>query len=151
MKKLENLIQELENKIEKYEMIDKTVSRVSVGWHIEHSFLAINMITNALQHPRVEYKWTLNFKRIFVLDIFNFFPRGKAKAPKTVQPHENITIASIKKQLEMTRESLKTLETLHPDLFLEHPYFGHLKVKQTKKFLTTHTKHHLLIINDILK
>jgi hypothetical protein len=151
MKKLENLIQELENEICKHEKLNTAVSSVSVGWHIEHCFLAINMITNALQHPRVEYKWTFNLKKILVLDIFNFFPRGKAKAPKTVQPQNKITVDSIKLQLEMARKSIKILDSLPLDLFLEHPYFGHLKVNQTKKFLTTHTKHHLLIIKDILK
>jgi hypothetical protein len=150
MIKLEDLIHELESKIDKYNVVNLDVSPAAVGWHIEHTLLTINMIINALQHPRIEYKWSFNFNRILVLDILNSIPRGRARAPKIVQPQNAATKESIHKQLEISKENIKILDSLDKNLFFEHPYFGHLKINQTNKFLKIHTKHHLSIINDII-
>ena len=150
MKNLEILIQDLETKIERHEMVNITVSTSSVGWQIEHCFLVINKITLALQNPRIKYKWKLNIKKILVLDVFKTIPRGKGKAPNQVKPSENKSLVSINQELILAKESIKLLQTLDKNLFFEHPYFGHLKVQQTKKFLAIHTNHHLKIIDDII-
>lgn len=150
MQNLENLIQNLESKIVHFEKVSETVSASTVGWQIEHSLLTINMIVSALQNPRTEYKWSFKMPRLIVFTLKKI-PRGKAKAPNRVIPQDNITIDSINKQLILAKENVKLLDTLNADLFFEHPFFGHLKVKQTKKFLAIHTNHHLNIIEDIIK
>jgi hypothetical protein len=149
MSKLNQILNELENKLEKSEMTNPVVSAASVGWQIEHVLLTINMIVSALQNPRVSYKWSFKFPRLIVFTM-NKIPRGRGKAPKVVQPKADFDLENIKKQFETARENIKLLETLDKNLFFEHPYFGHLKVKQTEKFLIIHSKHHLDIINDII-
>lgn len=36
-------------------------------------------------------------------------------------------------------------------IFFKHPYFGNLNVKDAIKMLKLHTRHHIDIINDIIK
>jgi len=43
------------------------------------------------------------------------------------------------------------LDSLKPGNFVIHPMFGHLNLKATKKMLKLHTRHHIDIINDIIK
>ncbi|MFN8364825.1 MAG: hypothetical protein U0T78_06125 [Cloacibacterium normanense] len=38
------------------------------------------------------------------------------------------------------------IKNLPSQSYIEHPYFGHLDVKQTLKFLKIHTQHHLKIV-----
>lgn len=150
MSKLEKLIIEIESKITFHEKVNTKVSDASIGWQIEHVLLTLNLIVNALQKPRTEYKWSFKLPRLLVFTL-NKIPRGRAKAPKVVQPQESITIESINKQLVLAKQNIKLLETLNKNLFFEHPYLGHMRLKQTEKFLYIHSKHHLKIINDINK
>lgn len=52
--------------------------------------------------------------------------------------------------LNSVRENLQMIKNLPSQSYIEHPYFGHLDVKQTLKFLKIHTQHHLKIARDIL-
>ena len=49
VKKLEALLNELENKIPDYEYGDPAISKGSVGWHIEHSLLTLNLVIDVLK------------------------------------------------------------------------------------------------------
>jgi hypothetical protein len=77
-------------------------------------------------------------------------PRGKAKAPKVVQPKANLDNEGLLNHLSLTRNKIKTLETLSKDKYFNHPFFGDLKLGQSINFLEIHTKHHLNIIEDII-
>ena len=85
-----------------------------------------------------------------VLYLFNYFPRGKGKAPKAVVPTDVQTSEQLREDLQTVRLMLLELEHLDAKSNFMHPYFGQLNLKQTKKFLALHTKHHLKIIDDIL-
>ncbi len=75
MKKLNTLLMLLESKIEKSEQINLRVSKSSVGWHIEHTLLVINVIIAGLKNSNPgEYKWKFNLSRLFVF-TFNKIPR----------------------------------------------------------------------------
>ncbi len=151
MKKLQEVLEELQTKISQQEVVNTSISEASVGWHIEHSLLVINSIIKALKNsdPK-EYEWKFNFARLFVYTM-NKIPRGKGKAPERVRPREGFDAVSLQTHLLKTVETLEELNHIAPNSYFVHPYFGKLNLKGAIKFLRLHTNHHIHIINDILK
>ena len=149
MEELKALLIELENKIENQEILNPIVSKSSVGWHIEHALLVMNLtIASILKSNPENYKRTLNFNRIMVF-VMNKIPRGKVRAPKLVQPLEDFTAYSLKEHIEKSRRNLEKLSTLNANHYFEHPFMGHLKLKSTIRFIKLHTQHHITIIKEI--
>lgn len=104
MDKLEELIKILERKTHNWEKFNPEISGSPVGWHIEHSLLAVNNIITALQNSDPEnYIWKFNPTRVLVMTL-NKIPRGKAKAPKSVQPEDSITIEILNAHINKTFE-----------------------------------------------
>ena len=151
MNKLTDLINQLETIIPFCEKMNESVSKVAAGWHIEHTMLTAIRIIDALEKSDPSgYHWKFNPSKIFVFTL-NKIPRGKGKAPKQVQPNGSAGKDELLNQLQILKSRLTVLHSLRKDNFFDHPYFGHLKVKETIKFLNIHTKHHLKIIEDIIK
>ena len=48
MNNLDNLLNQLETKIEHCETLNQEISLVNVAWHIEHSLLTLDRITDLL-------------------------------------------------------------------------------------------------------
>lgn len=152
MKELELLIADLENIIPEFESINANVSHATVGWQIEHSLKTINLIVLACKKSDPStYKWKFNFKRLLILSLLKKIPKGKAKAPKVVQPEGEISQLSLKNSLEQMRLNLKDWNSLNKNAYFEHPFFGNLNKKKTIDFLVIHTQHHLQICTEILK
>ena len=151
MKNLDALVPELANYIPNFNQSNKSISEVTVGWHIEHCLLVIKQITStvAQSEPKL-YKSKFNMSRFFVF-LSKTIPRGKAKAPKVVIPTEEITLDSLKASLANTYQAITYLKDCEEHQYFMHPFFGQLNKKQTIKFLAIHTEHHLKIIRDILK
>ena len=150
MKRISELLNQLESNIANSDTVNTDVSAASVGWHIEHCLLIFNGVIEATKNSNpADYKWKFNFTRLVVYTM-NKFPRGKAQAPERVRPVGDIDIERLKKSIEMVRPRIEILNTLQPNNFFTHPYFGKLNLKNTVKFLEIHTNHHLKIINDIL-
>jgi uncharacterized coiled-coil protein SlyX len=150
MQKLNNRIQELESKILYQDTLNPLVSKSTVGWHIEHSLLTINLVVNAIEKSDPStYKRRFSFIRMLVMTTKKI-PRGKARAPKMVQPNIDFTAETLKEHLEKAKNNIQKLQTIEPNHYFVHPYFGHLKLKATIQFLEIHTHHHLQIINDII-
>ena len=152
MQNLQNLISQLESKISQCETTNLVVSGGSVGWHIEHSLKTIDQIVTACENSNPSnYQWHFNFKRFLIMSIAKKIPRGKARAPKIVRPEGDISTESLTLSLEKVKENLKNWRNLDKNANFPHPFFGILNKKETEKFLLLHTKHHLMIIKDILK
>jgi hypothetical protein len=151
METLRILLDDLESKIASKDSINPLVSTSNVSWHIAHSLKVINAIaeTVKISNPE-EYQWRFNFSRSLI-NILGFIPRGKGKAPKAVVPTDVQTSEQLREALQTAKQMLLELEHLDGKSHFMHPYFGQLNLKQTKKFLAIHTKHHLKIIDDILK
>jgi len=150
MKQHHLLIQQLENYLVFLKTEKTSVSTANVGWHIQHSLLVIIKVIESIQQSDpLEYKWKFNVNRSIVFAM-NGFPRGKAKAPKSVEPAEIITNESVIETLSIASKSLSMLEECLPNQYFNHPFFGKLNVESTTKFLKIHTNHHIKIIKDII-
>jgi len=150
MQKLSSLLSHLQTQMLNHQKLNSSISQSNVGWHIEHSFMVIINITEVLKKSDpANYKWKFSFARTYVY-TFNKIPRGRGKAPKSVQPKDEITLESLNSNLAKAQLKIQELEKLHPKSNFIHPYFGMLNLKQTIKFLNLHTLHHLKIIQDIV-
>jgi hypothetical protein len=151
MKSLAALINELENKLPFIVQKKEAVSQVTVGWHLEHSLLALIKMITAVEHSNpADYKGKFNLKRSIVL-VLGKIPRGKAKVPDSVKPAGETNMANIKGLLEKAKQKAELFETLSGDKFFTHPVFGDVQVKQARRIIAIHTHHHLKIINDIIR
>jgi len=150
MKSLVTIINELESKLPFIELKKEAVSQVAVGWHLEHSLLALLKMITAVEHSDpADYKWEFNLKRFIVLGLGKI-PRGRAEVPDSVKPGENINMATIKPLIERAKQKAEMFEKLSNDKFFKHPFFGDLRLKQARRIIDIHTKHHIKIINDII-
>ena len=145
------LLHQLENHISNFEKTNPNVSNSTVGWQIDHCLLVINGIIGQIEISdplKFQPKWT--FPKFMVFTTGKI-PRGKAKAPKVVIPTQVATQEKLIAKLAAAKNNVLKLDSFSENQFFNHPFFKDLNVKQTKKFLTIHTKHHLKIIEDILK
>ncbi len=150
MQKLNTLLIQLESNIPHYEKLNTAVSAVTVGWHMEHTLLVtINVIEALKKSNPKEYKWQFDIKRFFVFATGKI-ARGKGKAPKSVQP-ETLNATHLTKKIDAAKTKINELSTLNASNYFQHPFFGKLNVKGAIKFLNIHMRHHLNIINDIIK
>ncbi len=151
IRQLQHLVDELGQKALLYDQTNTQVSASSIGWHIEHTLLTINLIINALKasDPK-DYQWQFSTFRLGVF-LTGKIGRGRGKAPQSVQPRVTPDAETINKQLSLANQRLPELQSCSDNQFFTHPYFGKLNVQQTARFLIIHTRHHLAIINDIAR
>ena len=151
MKTLATLVTDLENALPFLDKKNEAISQVTVGWHIEHSLLALIKMITATEHSNpAEYKKTFNWKRTLVLTTGKI-PRGKARVPSSVKPGDEVSEATIKPLLEKAKQKVELFETLSSDKYFTHPVFKDVKLNKARRVIAIHTIHHIKIINDILK
>jgi hypothetical protein len=150
MTKMTDLLQKIESNIAFSEVSNERVSKGNVAWHLDHSLKVINSVAATLQKSGADYKWNFNLKRDYFLFIKRI-PRGKARAPKSVQSFDEITTTAIERQLKTARFLIQEMEAMNPKTNFMHPFIGKLNLKQAFIFIEIHTQHHLKIIDDILK
>ena len=151
MKTLATLVTDLENALPFLDKKNEAISQVTVGWHIEHSLLALIKMITATEHSNpAEYKKRFNWKRTLVLTIGKI-PRGKARVPSSVKPGDEVSEATIKPLLEKAKQKVELFETLSSDKYFTHPVFEDVKLYKARRVIAIHTIHHIKIINDILK
>ncbi len=151
MKKLEKLLQQIEEYIPFQATERKSISQVSAGWHLEHCMLVLNGVVQAMEDSNPE-EYKFQWKPIrFVIMTVKKIPRGKGRAPSRVQPTVEFNEVSLQEHLLKTRDSFNKLRNLEKNQFFPHPYFGNMKLKAAIKFLGIHTSHHLNIVRDIVK
>jgi len=148
---METKLLEITSYLDKLQEKKETVSQASVGWQINHVLSVINGVClTLLRSKKEDYKWKFNLLKSYIF-LVQKFPRGKAKAPKNTIATEQPTIEEIEKQVQNATKLLAKLNALPAKSHFNHPLFGTLHLKDSKKFLKIHTEHHLKIIRDILK
>ena len=130
MNPLHKILLQLENHIPNLEKTNSRVSNSTIGWQIDHCLLVINGVIGFTTGK---------------------IPRGKIRAPKMVTPISIATAEELNSNIEIAKNKVSKLNNLPKNSFFKHPFLSDLNVKQTEKFLAIHTKHHLKIIEDILK
>lgn len=150
-KTLENKLNQIESYLSNHNRKNTKVSKVTVGWQLDHSLKVINAVVATMQNsdPKL-YKDNFSFLGKVLLKL-NYFPKGKAKAPKHVMPPEIVSKSAIISQLALAKEHIKQIESLDENVFFKHPMFGNINKKRVVPFLNTHTNHHLKIVKSILK
>ena len=140
----------LQTYIDKKSCTNESISAGSVGWHIQHSLLVIQKITETiLASDPLAYSWSFNLKRVYVF-LKNGFPRGSAKAPNIVIPTSDSTSDELNESIIKTKFVLAKLQQAKANQYFIHPFFGKLNKKSSIRFFDIHTRHHLKIIQDII-
>ena len=151
MNSLNNLLLQLENHIPNFEKTNSKISNSTIGWQIDHCLLVINGVMSQIEISNpTEFQSKFNFNR-FIVFTTGKIPRGKIRAPKVVTPFDVATAEELKSKIEIAKNNISKLNNLPKNSFFKHPFLSNLNLKQTEKFLAIHTKHHLKIIEDILK
>ncbi|GGD22664.1 DUF1569 domain-containing protein [Hyunsoonleella pacifica] len=151
IKKLRVQLSQIEAFMPHFRAVNTSVSKVSVGWQLDHSLKVINGVFNTMANSNPKhYKRNFNLSRIILFSL-NYIPRGNAKSPKIVVPPNTILEKDLEKQLHTAKRLLDGIGTLDEAHHFKHFIFGTLSKKQTLRFLRLHTHHHLKIIGDILK
>ena len=147
-------VEELEDLKKYIEQEDKSNSDVSAAgtyWHLDHIFQVITRISKALIKSDPE-EFRGKFKPNWaVIRTAGKIPRGVGRAPKSVQPETEKNASELLEDLANAKSIIERVHTLDKKAHFIHPVFGTLDLKNTLKFLKIHTKHHLKIIDDILK
>ena len=151
MNPLHNILLQLESHIPNLEKTNSKISSSSIGWQIDHCLLVINGIISQLEvsNPS-EYRPKFNLPK-FIVFTTGKIPRGKARAPKIVMPVDVATADELKSKIELAKTNILKLSSFPTNAHFKHPFFGDINASNTEKFLAIHTKHHLKIIEDILR
>jgi hypothetical protein len=151
MKKLLAIVDQLATHVPDAKLVDNAISEVNIAWHIEHACLVIIKITETIKQSNPQqYNSKFNFKKMLVF-ITGKFPRGRAKAPASVMPQAQFDQAVLIDSIGKAKLAITELNNCDRNQFFLHPIFGNLNKRSTLHFLGIHTKHHLRIIQDILK
>ena len=149
MEKLRKVVTQLESYLTQFELNNQLISNVSIGWHIDHACLVIIKITETVKQSNPDnFSSKFNFKKLVVF-MTGKFPRGRAKAPASVMPIENIDQLHLMNSISNAKKAIIQLNECSKNQYFQHPIFGNLNKASTLYFLGIHTKHHLRIIQEI--
>jgi len=150
MKSVEQRVDQIEYMIKYADSYRGAVSKQPVKWHIDHALKVIIKTCSAVKKSDPDaYKWKFNYNRFYVF-MLKSFPRGVARAPRSVRPEGEVTVRALEEQLLVVRSLLQELKGLPDRSNFTHPYFGIIDLPQVQKFLSIHTHHHLKIMRDII-
>ena len=141
----------MEEYITVMETSNDSVSKAPIKWHLLHMLQVINgVVYTAAQSDPDEYDSKSSFSWFYV-STFGKIPRGRGKAPASVNPSFDISEEEIRQTLEAAKQSLAAWSDLEKKNYFSHPVFLDLKKSEIKRFLIVHTRHHLDIVEDFVE
>jgi hypothetical protein len=147
---MKTYINKIEQNLTHFNIENKTVSKRGVDWHLDHILRVMASVTAQLKQSNPEdYVKTFNFKRELIF-FTKKIPTGRVQAPKHVNTLTEINRDDVNSLLDKAKQNEIEFTTLSKNAYFNHPFFGHLNKKQTKRFLEVHTHHHLKIIDRII-
>jgi hypothetical protein len=150
MKKLYHILEYFETILDKTEIENQNISSSSIGWHIEHTLVSIDLIVEALRKlPQTPYKPIHSFSKYYIL-ITGRITRGRAKAPNFTLPKQ-FDKSELEKHIKETRKQIQSINEIPTHHYFTHPFFGPMNKFETKRILYIHSWHHVKIIKDVLK
>jgi hypothetical protein len=127
-----------------------TVSAWSVGMHVHHCCRATLGICKALAKstppsPRARFS-----PRVALMFLFGRIPRGRAEAPESARPADDVTPDELRALLDQAGEGIAAARALDPGAWFEHFALGVLARDRALRFVEIHHRHHLRIVAEIL-
>jgi hypothetical protein len=150
VEKLNGQLTELDNFTNSALVGRDSISKWSVGQHIEHSLIAISGMILALrkEHPGTGSR-AANLYRDTVMQSKEF-PRGAIEAPAISRPSDNPSQEFLARLILKTRNRLGNPLAISEKATLIHPIMDVMYRNEALEFMTIHTEHHLKIIREIL-
>jgi len=152
VKDLLRIHKQVSNLLSAEDKIVEQVSAWSVYKHVEHVLLTNSSILSAIERGDAPLKIEKRTFIGYVVLLLGYIPRGRAKAPKEVEPlgKSKSDLQEFNQELIGRLESLLNAPLNEPNkVIANHPYFGGLSKKQWIRFLVIHSRHHLKIIEKI--
>jgi len=127
-----------------------SVSRWSVGRHLEHCALAITSVVEQLEASRPPAP-SAGFHAVrTAVMLTGRIPRGAADAPPGVVPEDGPDEAHTRALLDRAEAAAERARALDPGTWFRHFVLGVLDRDRALRFLAIHDAHHLRIVRDIL-
>lgn len=156
--RVQDQLQALRDLLPKAHLAAPSLSKWSVGEHIEHLTQACAATGMGMERALQEGPKPVPGKpklAAYVLLTFGFIPRGKGKAPSHVIP-QGVDGDALRQALDRESQRLTDLKPRLGELQesgwrLKHPIFGPLSPFQWLRFTEIHIQHHRKVIADIEK
>lgn len=141
----------LKSAVPRAEVVAPDVSRWSVGMHVQHCCLATIAVCESLVAseppvPRSSFSFVTS-----VIFLTGRIPRGRGKSPEQAIPREGIWTNELEGLLQESERRIEEARQVSRDHWYRHFSFGVLDRDRTLKFIGIHNRHHVRIIQDILR
>ena len=137
--------------VPKADVVAPEVSKWSVGMHVQHCCLATIAVCESLvasEPPVPRSSFSLVVSAIF---LTGRIPRGRGKSPEQAIPRDQIWTNEMEGLLLDSERRLEAARQVSRDHWYRHFAFGVLDRDRTLKFIGIHNRHHIRIVQDILR
>lgn len=137
--------------VPKADVVAPDVSKWSVGMHVQHCCLATIAVCESLvasEPPVPPSSFSLVTSAIF---LTGRIPRGRGKSPEQAIPRDQIWTNEMEGLLLDSERRLEAARQVSRDHWYRHFAFGVLDRDRTLKFIGIHNRHHIRIVQDILR
>ena len=134
------------------DLLNPNVSQWTVGMQIDHIVSGnIKICELLIKSDPKNYKPRFDLSKFVVIKL-GYLPRGKGKTPKAALPVDGKSLEELDLDIQKLNFSLDEMEQMaNTNSYFVHPLFGSLNKKESIQFMKVHTRHHLKIVNDIIK